>query len=174
MSEQIVQQDAESSFFKKHFFSFKVVKALRDCNNIKNYLHSKDYLSKFDSSLNLIISDGFSNEVENTYFVYKGYTPNGSLGPLKKYTIINGEVKKVIDVIESDIIIIDLYEKSIYLHSFSKDDLYITGYLLKVETKSELNKNLIFSNEKVKINIKSINKFDITDVVDDFINKFII
>ncbi|MGH4050574.1 MAG: hypothetical protein ACREVX_04355 [Clostridium sp.] len=173
MSEQIVQQEVKSYFLKKHFFNFKVVKALKDCNNIEAYLHSKDYLNKFDYNLNLIISDGFSNEVENSYFIYKGYTPNGSLGLLKKYTILNGEVKKVIGVIESDIIIIDLYEKSIYLHSFTKDNLYITGYLIKAETKSELNKNLIFSNEKVKINIKNINKFDITDVVDDFINKFI-
>lgn len=174
MSEQIVQQDIKSSFLKKCFFSFKVIRALKECNNIEAYLHSKDYLNKFDSKLNLIISDGFSNEIENSYFLYKGYTTNGSITPLKKYTTIDGEIKKCIDVIKSDIIIIDLYEKSIYLHSYSKNSRYISGYLLKEEIKSETNKTLIFSNEKVKINIKNINKFDTINVVDDFINKFII
>jgi len=76
-------------------------------------------------------------------------------------------------VINRDIIIIDLYEESIYLHSYSKNSRYITGYLIKEERKSETTKTLIFSNEKVKINIKNMNKFDTISVVDDFIDKFI-
>lgn len=174
MSEQIVQQEMESSFLSKHFFSFKVIRALKNCNKIQAYLHSKNYLTKSNSSLNLIVSDGLSSEVQSAYFLYKGYSTNGSLSPLKKYNIINGEVKKCIGVLEADIIIIDLYEKSIYLHNYSKNDSYISGYLIKVETKSKPSKTLIFSNEKVKINIKNINKFDTIDVVDDFVNKFII
>ena len=102
------------------------------------------------------------------------FRSDGSLTPLQKYTIIDGEVKKHIDVINHGIIIIDLYEESIYLHSYFKDSNYITGYLIKEETNSKLNKTLIFSNEKIKINIKNINKSDTILVVDDFINKFII
>ena len=65
--------------------------------------------------------------------------------------------------------------KKVYIYIIiSKNDSYITGYLIKVETKSELSKTLIFSNEKVKININNINKFDYINVVDDFVNKFII
>lgn len=174
MSEQIVHQYEKFDFFKKFLFSLKVNKQLKNCNNIEAYLLSNDRLKKFDSKLNLIISDGFTNEVENSYFVYKVYNVNGSLTPLRKYTIIDGKIEKHIDVINRGIIIIDLYEKTIYLHSYFKNVNYITGYLIKEETTSEINKTLIFSNEKVKINIKNINKFDTIRVVDDFINKFIV
>ena len=173
MSEQIIQQYVKSSFFKRQFFSFKVNGAIKNCNKIKEYLLSKDYLSKFDNKLNLITSDGFSNEVENSYLLYKGYNKDGSIKPIKKYTIMNGEIVEYSNVIKRDIIILDLYEKSIYLHNYIRDNNYITGYLLKEEKISEKNKTLIFSNEKVKINIKNINKCDTINVIDDFVNKFI-
>ncbi|MBZ9609327.1 hypothetical protein G9F73_016160 [Clostridium estertheticum] len=174
MSERSVYKYAKFDFFKKLLFTSKVNKQLKNCENIESYLLSNNYLKKLDSRLNLLISDGFSSEVKNSYFLYKGYTPDGSLTPLQKYTIIDGEVKKHIDVINHGIIIIDLYEESIYLHSYFKNSDYITSYLIKEETNSETNKTLIFNNEKVKINIKNINKFDTILVVDDFINKFII
>ena len=174
MSERTVYQYEKFDFLKKFLFTSKVNKQLKDCKNIESYLLSNDYLKKLDSKLSLIISDGFSSEVKNSYFLYKGYTPNGSLTPLQKYTVIDGKVKKHIDVINRDIIIIDLYEESVYLHSYFKNSNYITGYLIKEETNSKTNKTLIFSNEKIKINIKNINKSDTILVVDDFINKFII
>ena len=111
--------------------------------------------------------------MENSYLLYKGYNKDGSLNPIRKYTIINGEIVEHSNVINCDIIILDLYEKSIYLHSYIKDNNYITGYLIKEERISERNKTLIFTNEKVKINIKNINKYDTIIVVDDFVNKFI-
>ena len=173
MSEQIIGQYMKPSFFKNQFFSFKVSGALKNCNKIQEYLIKKNYLSKYDSKLSLITSDGTSNEVENSYLLYKGYNEDGSLKPIKKYTIENGEIVEHSNAIKRDIIILDLYEKSIYLHSYFKDNNYVTGYLLKEEIKSEKNKTLIFSNEKVKINIKNVNKCDTTSVVDDFVNNFI-
>lgn len=173
MSERVIQQDEKFSFSKKLFFNFKINKARKDCYNIESYLKDNDYLSKFDDKLNLIISDGFSNEVETSYFLYKGYTSSGSISPIKKYTIINGEITEFVDIINHDIVIIDLYEESIYLHSYYKDENHFTGYLIEEEVNSKKNKTLVFSNKKVKINIKNINKFDTISVVDDFINKFI-
>ena len=173
MSEQIIQQHVKPSFFKNQFFSFKVNGAIKNCNKIKEYLLDKNYLSKFDSRLNLITSDGVSNDVENSYLLYKGYNEDGSLKPIKKYTIMNGEIVECDNVIKHDIIILDLYEKSIYLHNYFNDRGYITGYLVKEEIKSSKNKNLIFSNEKVKVNIKNINKYDTISVIDDFVNNFI-
>ncbi len=173
MSERFIQQHVKPSFFKNQFFSFKVNGALKDCNKIKEYLLRKNYLNKYDSTLNLITSNGLSNEVENSYLLYKGYNKDGSLNPIKKYTMVKGKIVEYNNVITKDIIILDLYEKSIYLHSYFRDDYYITGYLLKEEVKSVKNKTLIFSNEKVKINVKSINKYDTTSVVEDFVNSFI-
>ncbi|MBU3144765.1 hypothetical protein [Clostridium sp. CF012] len=173
MSEQIIQQYIKSSFLKRQFFSLKVIGALKNCKRIKEYLLSKDYLSKFDNNLNLITSDGYSNEVVNSYLLYKGYNKDGSIKPTRKYTIINGEIVEHRDAINCDIIILDLYEKSIYLHNHIRDDNYITGYLVKEEKISEKNKTLIFSNEKVKINIKNINKCETINAIDDFVNKFI-
>lgn len=174
VSEQVISQYVKSSFLKNQFFSFKVNLALKNCNKIKNYLLSNSHLSKFDTRLNLITSDGFSSQVENSYLLYKGYNKDGSIKPIKKYTIINGEVIEHSNVIKRDIIILDLYEESIYLHSYFKDIDFITGYLIKEEIKSEKDKTLIFSNERIKINIKNINKFDTISVVDDFVSNYII
>jgi len=173
VSERVIQQYEKSSFTKKLFFNWKVTNALKDCNNIESYLLTNKYLSKSDHKLNLIISDGSSNEVENSYFLTKGYTADGGISPIRKYTIINGKTTKCIDVIRHDIIIIDLYEESIYLHSYSKGSNYITGYLVEEDAQSKKTKSLIFSNKKIKINIKNINKFDTINEVDDFVNKFI-
>lgn len=173
MGEQIVQQHMKFSFLKKPFFSFQISRALKDCQKIERYLLSKDFLSKFDNSLNLLLSNGNSNEVENSYFLYKSYSRDGRITPIKKYNIIAGEVVEYMDVINHNIIVLDLYEESIYLHSYLKDSHYITGYLIKEQINSKVSKTLIFSNEKVKISIRNINKSQIINVIDDFVNSFI-
>jgi hypothetical protein len=173
VSEQSIQQYSKPSFFKKQIFNFKINVGLKNCNKIKEYLISKDYLGKYDSKLNLITSDGFNSEVENSYLLYKGYNKDGSIKPIKKYSIISGEIKECSSVIKGEIIILDLYEKSIYLHSHVRDSQYITGFIIKEKISSERDKTLIFSNEKVKINIKNINKFETNNFVDDFVNKYI-
>jgi len=173
VSEQIIQERVKASFFKRQFFSFKVNCALKNCNKIQEYLLSEDYLSKFDNRLNLITSDGFGSEGVNSYLLYKGYNLDGSIKPIRKYTIMDGEIVEHNNVMNCDIIILDLYEKSIYLHNHIRDSHYITGYLLKEEKISEKNKTLIFTNEKVKINVKNINKSDTINAIDDFVNKFI-
>ncbi|MCJ7688855.1 MAG: hypothetical protein MUO60_06000 [Clostridiaceae bacterium] len=173
MSEQIAQQSVKSSFLKKQFFNFRISEAIRNCNKIGQYLLKENYLSKYDSKLSLIISDGVSSEVDDSYLLYKGYNKDGSLNPIRKFSVVNNEILEYKSIIMGDIIIIDLYEKSIYLHSYINDNEFITGYLIKEEIKSS-NKTLIFSNEKVIINVKNINKFDTNSVVDDFVNKYII
>jgi len=174
VNEKSSQKYVKASFLKEQFFWFKVNRAIKECNKIKKYLLNKDFLSKHDSSLNLIISDGFSNEIGNSYFLYKGHNSDEGINGTRKYTIKNGEIVENNDVIKHDIIIIDLYEKSIYLHSYFKDIKHIMGYLLKEEISLGRNKTLIFTNEKVEINIKNINNFDTISVVDDFVNKYII
>lgn len=174
MSEQRLQQYIKSSSLKKVLFNIKVIRSLKDCNKIEAYLLKNKSLSKTDSRLNLITSNGLSNEIKNSYFLYRGHKTDGSINPIRKYTIMNREVVEYTNVIKQDITIVDLYEESIYLHSCSNNDKYITGYLLKEEMKSKNNKTLIFSNEKIEINIKNINKFDTINLVDDFINSYII
>jgi len=173
VNEQVNKKDGRASFLKEKFFGLKVNRAIKECNKIKKYLLSKDYLSKYDRSLNLIISDGFSNEVENSYLLYKVHNSDEVVNPIKKYTIANGEIVEKKDEIKHDIIIVDLYEKSIYLHSYLKDIKHITGYLLKEEVYSGRNRTLVFTNEKVKIDLKNVNNFDTSDVIDNFVSKYI-
>jgi|GEM_PF-1703673 len=173
VGEQVIQPYIKFSFLKKTSFYFKVNKALKDCKEIESYLIKNDSLKKIDSKLNLIISDGFSNEINSSYFLVKLYNKQGSISPINKYSFIDGEIEKYFDKINLDILIVDLYDNSIYLHNFSKTSLYITGYLIKQEIQSETNKTLIFSNEKVKIEIKKTNDSQTINVVDDFINKYI-
>ena len=173
MGEQVVQQHMKFSFLKKYFFSYQINRALKDCHKIEEYLFNKTYLSVFDSSLNLLVSNGNNHEVENSYFLYRSYSKDGNITPIKKYTIVSGEIVEYVNVINQNIIVLDLYEESIYLHSYLKDAHYITGYLIKEQVKSKVTKNLIFTNEKVKISIRNINKSNIINVVDDFVNSFI-
>ncbi|WP_298845799.1 hypothetical protein [Clostridium sp.] len=176
MSEQIIPtyKNVNSSFFKKTLFYFKVNKALKDCKTIESILIKNKDLKKKDSSINLIMSNGSTNEVDDSYLVIKPFNESGSISPLIKYTFINGEIEKYFDEIKRDIIIVDLYEDSLYLHSFTKTNLSITGYLIKVEVQSEINKTLIFTNQKVKIDVRNTNKFETINVFDDFINSYII
>ena len=174
MSEQVISQYVKSSFLKNQFFIFKINGALINCNKIKKYLLSQNHLSKSDSKLSLITSDGLSNQVDNSYLLFRGYDKDGSIKPIKKYTIIDGEIKEHNKKIKRDIVILDLYEKSIYLHSYFKDSDYITGFFIKEETKSQKDKTLIFSNEIIKINLKNINKFEAISVIDDFVSNYII
>ena len=60
MSEQSIQQNVKYSSLKKVLFSFIVNRALKECNKIETYLLNNNNLSKSDSRLNLIISDGLS------------------------------------------------------------------------------------------------------------------
>lgn len=175
MSEQSVQQYVKSYSFKKIFFSFIVNKSLKECNKIENYLLNNNYLSKSDSKLNLIISDGLSIQSEDSYFLYGGsYNKDGSKNPIRKYSIINKEIVECTDLIKCDITIVDLYEESLYLHSCSNNGQYITGYIIKEIIKSKTNKTLIFSNEKVKLYIKNTNKLETISLVDNFISDYII
>lgn len=54
-------------------------------------------------------------------------------------------------MIKHDIIIVDLYEESLYLHSCSNNGEFISGYLLKEVIKSKTNKTLIFSKKLIYI-----------------------
>lgn len=174
MSERVIQLYEKSSFATKFFFDLNVKKALKQCINIKQYLLNNNHLHKHDDTLNLIISDGCSNEIENSYFVCKRYMTNGDICPMKKYTFINGKIRNYNHIIKCNIIIIDLYEEDIYLYNYSRFNDYIVGYLIDEEIKSRKSKNLIFSNKKIKINIKNINRYDTINEIDSFVNKFII
>lgn len=174
MSERVIQLYEKSSFATKLFFNLNVKKALKQCYNIEEYLLNNNHLHKHDETLNLIISDESSNEVANNYFLCKRYMTNGDICPMKKYTFINGKIRNYNTIIKCNIIIIDLYEKNLYLHNYSRSNDYITGYLIDEETKSRKCNSLIFSNKKIKINIKNINRYDTINEVDSFVNKFII
>lgn len=121
MSKQLIQHYMDFSFLKNFFFGIKVNRALKACNKIEAYLLSKKYLSNLDSRLKLVISDGINNDTANSYFLYKGYNIDGSIKEMKKFTIIKEEIMEYVNVLSRDIIILDLGDKSIYLHNYSKN-----------------------------------------------------
>ena len=174
MSKQLIQHYMDFSFFKNFFFSIRVNRALKACNKIEAYLLSKNYLSKLDIKLKLVISDEINNDIVNSYFLYKGYNIDGSIKDMKKFTIVKEEIMEYVNVLSRDIIILDLGDKSIYLHNYSKNSRSINGYLVKEEIKSHRSKTIIFSKEKVRIKVKHIYKIIIVTNVDDFVNKYIL
>lgn len=174
MSKQIIEHYIDFSFLKNFFFHIRVNRALIACNKIESYLLSNKYLTNLDSKLKLVISDEINNKIENSYFLYKGYNIDGSIKVMKKYTIIKEKIIEYANVLNRDIIILDLGNKSIYLHNYSKTSRSINGYLVKEEIKSHRSKTIIFSKEKVRIKVKRIYNYIIVTEVDDFVNKYII
>ena len=174
MSKQVIQHYMDFSFLKNFFLSIRVNKALKGCNKIEAYLLRMKYLSNLDSSVKLVISDGINNDIAYSYFLYKGYNIDGSIKVMKKYTIIKEEIMEYANALSRDIIILDLGDKSIYLHNYSKNSRSINGYLIKEEIKSRRSKTIIFSKEKVRLKVKHFYKFIIVNEVDDFVNKYIV
>ncbi|WP_163191701.1 hypothetical protein [Clostridium thermarum] len=164
---------SNESFLGKQIFKLKVNSALKVCSNIRENLKKKSELDNNDININILISDVKSNSIEEKYFAFKGYNPDGSLKPLKVYTLKDGTLVNIDKTKKGKILVIDLYEKSIYIHDYKVDGHYAEGYLVKTE-KIKNGMNVILTNEKVKVFMKNTNTYHGYKNVIEFLNGYIL
>jgi len=167
-------QTESMSFLSKQFFNIKVKSAVKECETIKDALRKKGILKREDERANLVIPSKHGFEIERKYFLFKGYNYDGSIKPLSKYKLQGSVAVEDTALIEINILVVDLYEKSIYLYESNIGKEYIEGYLIKEEKDSTGLKTVLFTKEKFKVLIKNTNNYVTYDNVEVFIDKIIL
>jgi predicted DNA-binding antitoxin AbrB/MazE fold protein len=164
---------SNESFFSRQIFKLKVNSALKECSNIRENLKQESKLHHNDFNVNVLITDIKSNTIQEKYFAFKGYNSDGSLKPLKVYTLQEGKLININKTKKGSVLVIDLYEKSIYIHDYKIEDQYAEGYLVKTEKNKE-GMNVILSNEKVKVFMKNTNTHHEYKNVIEFLKGYIL
>jgi len=167
-------QTESMSFLSKQFFNIKVKSAVKECEAIKEALRKKGILKREDERANLIIPSKHGFEIESKYFLFKGYNNDGSIKPLSKYKLRGSEALEDKALLEINILVVDLYEKSIYLYEANIGQEFIEGYLIKEEKDGTGLKTVLFTKEKFKILIKNTNNYITYHSVESFIDKIIL
>jgi hypothetical protein len=173
MSNGAVTFCSNDTFLSRQLFKLKVNAALKECWKIRENVKSLSKLGGEDFNVNILISDVESNNIEEKYFAFKGYNSDGSIKPLKLFTFKNGDVLDVDTVQDKEILVVDLYESSIYLHNFKVEGHYAEGFLVKNE-KTKEGYNIILSTEKVKVFMKNANTHHSYKNVIEFLNGYIL
>jgi hypothetical protein len=161
-----------NSFLQRQIHKLKVNGLMKKCEDLKEHIKKIGELGKDDRKVNIIIPDESVIKGKSIYIMIKGYNKDGSFKPLKKYTLVNNVPVEESKDIRSEVIVLDLYEKSIYLYNPLKDDRYITGYILKEENVSSSTLNLVFTKEKVRVLLKNTNAIYEYSSVDTFVEKY--
>jgi len=164
----------DMSFLTKQIFSFKVKGAIKECEIIKESLRKNGILKRDDEKANLIITSKKGYEIDRKYVFFKGYNSDGSIKPLRKFKVVRGESVEDKDLMQINIMIVDLYEKSIYLYEADIVDGYIVGNLIKEEKDRKIGKTVVFTKERIKVLAKNVNGYITYDYVDEFIDKIIL
>ena len=173
MESRMLIKAGDISFLSKQVFMIKVNGAIKECESIREYLKKNGKLEREDEKLNLIIPSHSGVDIEMKYFLFKGYNDDGSIKPLQKYKLVDGETIVDINKIMMEISVVDIYEKSVYLYNVNKDNKFIEGYIIKDEKKNKT-RTLLFSKEKVKVLLKNINNLYSYCEVETFIDKIIL
>lgn len=164
---------SNDTFLSRQMFKLKVNSALKECWKIRESVKTLSKLGREDFNVNILVTDVETNNIEEKYFAFKGYNSDGSIKPLKLFTFKDGEVHDVEVVQDKEICVIDLYESSIYLHSFTVEGHYAEGFLVKNE-KTKDGYNIILSTEKVKVFMKNANTHHSYPNVIEFLNGYML
>lgn len=160
-----------SSFLKRQLQEIKINSFIRKCKKIKHQLKSNGKLSKDDKYINIVILLNKIENQENAYMMIKGYNKDGSLKPTMKYKLYDGKIQETIMNIKMEIATIDLYERSIHIYNYEKDESYITGYIIRSEKYSKNTSNIIFTKTKVQVLLKNCNTYHEYSDIDSFIDR---
>jgi hypothetical protein len=171
MLKDVVLYCGGNSFIEKQMQKLKVNALLKKCENLKANIKKAGKIEKEDRNVNIIIPNDTVARGNNIYVMTKGRNKDGSIKPIKKYTIVNKALVEDNKDINSEVAVLDLYERSIYLYNSSKDDKYVQGYIIKAESSNSYNYNLVFTKEKVKVLLKNTNAIYEYSSVDNFIEK---
>jgi hypothetical protein len=173
MNKNTVIQCSGHSFFQRQLFKLKINQGIKECSTIIESLKRHGKLGREDIKINILIPCIDNNDIHEKYLVHKGYNSDGSMKPMIKYRIYNGRVTEETVSISKNVVILDLYERSIYLYEYKVDEQYATGYVLRDEKGHKGATNLIFTRERVKVLLKNVNTYKEYESVDSFICEFL-
>jgi hypothetical protein len=162
------------SFLERQFMKLQVSSGVKECQQIKKHLKQKGEVRSEDFKFNVIIPSAYKFTVEKTYFVTKGYNKDGSLKPIKRYSLKENKIVEEQQMPDIKIVVLDLYEKSIVIYDFEKDEKYITGYFLREHNYKNEGTTLVLTKEKVKVLLKNINAQHEYNNLDNFIDRFML
>ena len=174
MSENVVIKENSVSFLNRYLFNRKINGYIKECKVIKESLKEKGIVKKEDKKIYLLISGEKDAGSAKNSFVFKGYNGDGSLKPLRRFDIENGEVKEAKGTLKQDISVVDLYEKSIYLYKSIYDDECVYGYIIKETKEMNEEKTLVFTKDRVRISHKNINSLLKFSEVEKFIDRLVL
>lgn len=173
MSNGAITFCSNDTFLSRQLFKLKVNSALRECWKIRESVKELSKLGREDFNVNILVTDIESNNIEEKYFAFKGYNSDGSIKPLKLFALKDGEAQNVEVVQDKEILVVDLYESSIYLHNFKVEGHYAEGFLVKNE-KTKEGYNVILSTEKVKVFMKNANTHHSYKNIIEFLNGYML
>lgn len=172
MPKDVILYCGGNSFIDKQLQKLKVNALMKRCESLKDHIKKIGRLSKEDRKINILIPNENVTEGKSVYIMVKGHNKDGSIKPMKKYTYADNAPIEDDKHISSEVAVLDLYEKSLYLYNSSKDDKYVEGYVIKEEGINGYSFNLVFTKEKVKVLLKNTNAVYEYSSVDNFIEQY--
>jgi len=155
-------------------YNRKINDYIKQCETIKETLKDKGLLKRDDRRVSLLLLDGDGTNSIKGSFIFKGHNSDGTLKPLRRFNIEQGEVKEANEKLKQNISVVDLYEKSIYLYNITRDEKCVRGYIIKHKKGINKEQTLIFTKDKVKIFNKNINTILKFSEVENFIDKVVL
>jgi hypothetical protein len=158
----------------RYLFNRKIDVYIKECETIKETLKKKGFLKREDSRVNLLSAEDKDTEIIKKSCIFKGHNSDGSLKPLRRFYIEDGEVKEAKEILKQDILVVDLYENSIYLYNSTNDEKCVHGYIIKEKKGMNEEKTLIFTKDRVKIFHKNINALLKFSDIENFIDRVVL
>jgi hypothetical protein len=174
MSEDIVIKENGVSFLTRYLFNRKINDYIKKCKVIKESLKKKGIVKKEDQKIYLLISGTDDTDSVKNSFIFKGYNSDGSIKPLRRFDIENGEVKEAKGTLKQEISVVDIYEKSVYLYKSVYGEKYVCGYIIKEKMGMNQEKTLVFTKDRVKVLRKNINALLKFSEVENFIDRVVL
>lgn len=172
MTSAMVKVCSKPSFLRKQVYKLSVNGAIRQCESMKEHLRKSKRLSKEDKYAYVAFLD-MDNSKHKGLFFTTGYHHDGSIKPMEAFSIEKGKIASYDIEKNLPIAALDMYESSVYLHSYDADGKYINGYLIK-ETVDEGVLQVVFTEEKVKILKKNVNNSDEVNTIKEFLSRYVL
>lgn len=173
MTNSAIRVMSNSSFLKRQLYKLKVSSALKFCQEIKEKVKAHHGIGRDDINVNIVAVNPENNEIEESYYATKGYNKDGSLRPLQIYAIRNSKLVQADIFDSSSIIVVDLFECSIFLHNYSIKGDYVEGFVVNLDALKQ-GYNLILSADKVSVFMKNANSYEEYKSTYEFVNKYLL
>lgn len=173
VADNTIKVMSNNSFLRRQLYKLKISSALKFCDEIKEKVNAHHKIGRDDFYVNIVVANPENDEIEENYYAVKGYNKDGSLRPLQMYTIKNEKLIQADIVSSNGIIVVDLFERSIFLHNYSMNGDYAEGFIVNQDALKQ-GYNLILSAEKVSVFMKNANSYEEYKSAYEFVDKYLL